>query len=646
MSGVGHQVHNHLMDLPGIHFYGRQVSSELSLKPDARRQGCTHQLQRFFNYGMQLHHLFFLFLRPAERQDVFHKFACPGARFQNFRQALPGGVLRRNIGHRQLRVAIDGQENVVEVVGDAAGERSQRFQFLRTRLKFFRVPPRSDVRIYLENADRRALRVAVDHPLTGHVDGTAVARAVVQFSFPNPGGSQQLIDHPQRSGELRLQKFMRIAPQRFFFGVAVNLLRPAAPQHDAAVQVTHHHRGQVQQACLLLQFLFRFLLYRDVAQNYGEHFLTAEFHVRNGGLHGKFVAVSSQPKNSFPLPHLSPGDFRLPKLADMVLVRSAVTRRNKLVHGAPDRFGFCVPKNLFRRGIEQNDVLVFIHCDHPAQSRMNDRGEPRFSFLNQLLRLMANRYVLQNPVPEHAAVRLPLGHGPPLDPDFPALRVIYAKFTRPCRQVLRRILNRCPNFSHVLRVNHFEDPQSIPAELFKGNGENLLDRGVAIRKITGPVRPLQKRTDRAGRGFRYLRQLLLQRDAILQRDFFFALRPAIPKHEHHSQNVSLGVANRRPTVGDGQLRAIFVHQQCVVGQPDHRAKFEHFFRRIFHRFARILIPDLEYGCQGLPHRLLAHPSRQPLRFRIHERDPAYGVGRDHSIADACQCHRKLLAALP
>ncbi len=72
----------------------------------------------------------------------------------------------RKVFHRQTDVAPDGQENIIEVVGNAAGQRAQGLHFLRLKQLFFHLPAVSDVDADAGHAEGLALRVAL-HPAAG-----------------------------------------------------------------------------------------------------------------------------------------------------------------------------------------------------------------------------------------------------------------------------------------------------------------------------------------------------------------------------------------------------------------------------------------------------------------------------------------------
>jgi hypothetical protein len=70
-------------------------------------------------------------LLAAVGEDLLHETPGPDAGFLDFLQAHAGRVAGVRVGDGQLGVAQDGGEDVVEVMGDAAGQLADGFQLLR-----------------------------------------------------------------------------------------------------------------------------------------------------------------------------------------------------------------------------------------------------------------------------------------------------------------------------------------------------------------------------------------------------------------------------------------------------------------------------------------------------------------------------------
>ena len=118
----------------------------------------------------------------------------------------------------------------------------------------------------------------------------------------------------------------------------------------------------------------------------------------------------------------------------------------------------------------------------------------------------------------------------------------------------------------------------------------------------------------------------------------------IAEDEHHAENLTVFVADRRGAVRDGMLRAIAGDQHRVVSQPVNFARGEHVVHRDHRGLARLFIDDVE----NLAHRpapgLREGPTGEPLAYLVHSRDASTGVGRQHSVADGVECDRQTFLA--
>jgi hypothetical protein len=144
------------------------------------------------------------------------------------------------------------------------------------------------------------------------------------------------------------------------------------------------------------------------------------------------------------LSHLSSGDFGGAEFLDVMFVRGTAARRDELVDRTAKRFGFRIPKHLLRRGIEQNNVLLFVDGDHSAQRGMNDGGKPGFTAFDLFFNKAPPGDVLQYPVPQYVAVSLLLRHGAAFNPNYPLVWVKDAELTGPHHQAFCGQLHRSP----------------------------------------------------------------------------------------------------------------------------------------------------------------------------------------------------------
>src|SRR5208283_1054065 len=105
----------------------------------------------------------------------------------------------------------------------------------------------------------------------------------------------------------------------------------------------------------------------NVPQNHRKYLLAVELHMRDGGFQRKFLSIPPCSKDSIALPHLTPGDFRRPEFAHVVLVGGPVAGRNEFFDELPERLDFRATEHLLGGGIEENYVLLLVHGDHSTQ---------------------------------------------------------------------------------------------------------------------------------------------------------------------------------------------------------------------------------------------------------------------------------------
>src|SRR6185436_4842949 len=77
------------------------------------------------------------------------------------------------------------------------------------------------------------------------------------------------------------------------------------------------------------------------------------------------------------------------------------------------------------------------------------------------------------------------------------------------------------------------------------------------------------------------------------------LRSHVSKDQHASRNVSFFVTNRRGTIVDRTLRAVFFDQYRVIRESNHHAFPQSSRGRIPHRLARDFIDDAKHAFEWL-----------------------------------------------
>ena len=130
VPGVDRQVQHHLFDLPGVDLHGAQVAGQIAGQVDVLAEHAgQHPLERQHG-GVEIEHLGHQQLSPAEGEQL------PGQR----RRPVGGATdaagepaprrARQPLGIERLGVAADDLQQVVEVMGDAAGEPAERADLL------------------------------------------------------------------------------------------------------------------------------------------------------------------------------------------------------------------------------------------------------------------------------------------------------------------------------------------------------------------------------------------------------------------------------------------------------------------------------------------------------------------------------------
>ena len=156
MGGVGAQVHHDLMNLRGVGQHRRAVGRQLGADFDGGRQRRAQKFQGFRHDLLQMKLPAFLLALPAEGQNLRDEVLRAAAGFEDRGQRLLRGVLRRQVHAAQLGVHHNAREDVVEIMGDAAGQCADGFELVR--LAQLRLEPLPD--LFLLHAPRHVLHHA------------------------------------------------------------------------------------------------------------------------------------------------------------------------------------------------------------------------------------------------------------------------------------------------------------------------------------------------------------------------------------------------------------------------------------------------------------------------------------------------------
>ena len=130
MMGVGAEVHHNLMDLDGVGFNHGIVVQIASLDFNRGGQRGAYQFEHFLDDQVDLNRLFFLLALTTERENLVDQTFGTLAGRENIVQRLAGILALTGMNTGDFRVSENGLKDIVEVVGNAAGQRSDGFHFL------------------------------------------------------------------------------------------------------------------------------------------------------------------------------------------------------------------------------------------------------------------------------------------------------------------------------------------------------------------------------------------------------------------------------------------------------------------------------------------------------------------------------------
>ena len=120
------------MQLGGVAVNVHVTVVQLFLQPDIGGDDKPDHLQRVPDDHIQVHGLEGggVRLLAAERQNLLHDFLGPGSRLVNLRNVLKILALSAQLFLQKLRVSQNGRQKIVELVGNAAGQRADGGQLL------------------------------------------------------------------------------------------------------------------------------------------------------------------------------------------------------------------------------------------------------------------------------------------------------------------------------------------------------------------------------------------------------------------------------------------------------------------------------------------------------------------------------------
>ena len=163
LGGVDAEVHDDLVHLGRVGLDVREVLGEDREDLDVGGQGAAEELDRFLQDGREQDGPAFGLDLAAEGQELLDEVLGARAGADDVLEEAVDGVGGIELGHGEVREAQDRGEQVVEVVGDAGGERADRFHLLGLADLALELGALGDVARDADDADDGAGRVAQRH---------------------------------------------------------------------------------------------------------------------------------------------------------------------------------------------------------------------------------------------------------------------------------------------------------------------------------------------------------------------------------------------------------------------------------------------------------------------------------------------------
>ena len=185
VAGVDRQIHQHLLDLAGIRVHDAEVIVEHRGDLDVLAQQAPQHLERVLDDGAQIECHRLDHLAAGKREQLASQSSRPFGRLRDLLDAAAGRVVRLQVQHRQLGVAEDRGQQVVEVVSDAAGEPADALQLLGLRELVLESAALGDVLDQAVVADQRSVGRVLRHRRRANPPDGAVLADDPMFDGPH-----------------------------------------------------------------------------------------------------------------------------------------------------------------------------------------------------------------------------------------------------------------------------------------------------------------------------------------------------------------------------------------------------------------------------------------------------------------------------
>jgi hypothetical protein len=241
VPGVDAEIHQHLLDLGGVGQHGAGFPGGAGLDGDGAGENLMGDAFHFMNEMLGIQHDPLTFQAAGEQEHLADDIGpAGGTGFQRLQQSQLSRFLRAFL--EQLHGHHDGGQHIVQIMGQAAGERADAFQTLGPQqldlqFLFFR-----DVGVDHQNGLGGAIPPAHQIPLAVHHQLAARAIFLPQLAGPfvvRLHGLQGPDGFVRIQGQLQFRDGP--APD-LGHAPAIQMVRPLIPVEDPAGEIAHINR--------------------------------------------------------------------------------------------------------------------------------------------------------------------------------------------------------------------------------------------------------------------------------------------------------------------------------------------------------------------------------------------------------------------
>ena len=130
VARVDDQVHDHLLDLPGVGLDAAQIGRRRDGQPDVLADQASQHLLKLHDDRVQIQDLGLEDLLPAEGQELPGQRGGPLSGLSDLVDVPAHLVVAGETREQELGVAVDDRQQIVEVVGDAPRQSPDRLDLL------------------------------------------------------------------------------------------------------------------------------------------------------------------------------------------------------------------------------------------------------------------------------------------------------------------------------------------------------------------------------------------------------------------------------------------------------------------------------------------------------------------------------------